>query len=241
MTVANGDCISLDPRCMHNRKDKPEMSAEPEKCPHGKSAGERCYHCGPDETNAAHSTPAAPAETLGTCEGPCECYKTPHMEKYCQSRWNWRPVAAPSPQRDKLKELGIIEHISTAVADGCVCGVCEKIRELIGSAGTGEIANSAPPPQPSDPECTEDCVQKGYSDPNCLKHGQAAHPSAHEEPSERAELTDTYLNTVVQEIVAISMCGIHQPLWETRNKVRLILNDLIAEDRQARASLERRK
>jgi hypothetical protein len=45
---------------------------------------------------------------------------------------------------------------------------------------------------------------------------------------ERPDLSLDYANkleTLVQEIVAISMCGINQPLWETRQKVWRIIND----------------
>jgi hypothetical protein len=43
---------------------------------------------------------------------------------------------AVQPTEEKLKEA--IEHIKTAVPDGCVCGLCETVRSLINAQTSGD-------------------------------------------------------------------------------------------------------
>ena len=43
---------------------------------------------------------------------------------------------AGQPTEEQLKEA--IEHIKTAVLDGCVCGLCETVRSLINAQTSGD-------------------------------------------------------------------------------------------------------
>lgn len=43
---------------------------------------------------------------------------------------------AGQPTEEQLKEA--IEHIKTAVPDGCVCGLCETVRSLINAHTTDD-------------------------------------------------------------------------------------------------------